>query len=187
MRRRSSGLVPLVLLLACTGAGAFGHFVGSVKSEWIDPDRRMRLLDDFAYVDRSGVEWKAPKESVINGASIPRALWTVVGSPFTGEYRNASVVHDVACDRRDRPWRDVHRMFYDACRCGGVGEQKAKLMYAAVFHFGPQWTTNGTLIVAMRTKPIEEELKSLQVFVESTNPSLEAIEKFVPPGDEPPG
>jgi len=187
MRRRWLGLGPLVLLVACAGAGAFGHFVGSVKTEWIDPDRRMRLLDDFSYVDPSGVEWKAPKDAVIDGASIPRALWTIVGSPFTGEYRNASVVHDVACVRRDRPWQDVHRMFYDACRCGGVGEQKAKLMYGAVFHFGPRWTSDGRLIVLARTKPIEEELESLQAFVESTNPSLEAIEKFVPPGEEPPG
>ena len=46
---------------------------------------------------------------------------------------------DVACVERSRPWRDVHRMFYEACRCGGVAAVTAKMMYYAVFHFGPRW------------------------------------------------
>ena len=37
------------------------------------------------------------------------------------------------------PWHDVHRMFYEACRCGGVGERKAKTMDWAVHNFGPRW------------------------------------------------
>src|SRR5437773_7102558 len=133
----------LLLAAACNHSGAFGHFVGTVKTEWIEPNRRMRLLDDFAYVDAKGVEWKAPKGSVVDGASIPQVLWSVVGSPYTGEYRNASVVHDVACEKRDKPWQDVHRMFYEACLAGGVAEQKAKLMYAAVYHFVPKCAPGG--------------------------------------------
>jgi hypothetical protein len=30
-------------------------------------------------------------------------------------------------------------MFYEACRCGGVDQKKAKLMYWAVYRFGPRW------------------------------------------------
>lgn len=30
-------------------------------------------------------------------------------------------------------------MFFDACRCGGVGPVQANTMYYAVFHFGPRW------------------------------------------------
>ena len=41
---------------------------------------------------------------------------------------------------RDRPWQEVHRMFHDACRCGGVGAAKAATMYYAVYQFGPRWT-----------------------------------------------
>src|SRR5712692_9140850 len=33
-------------------------------------------------------------------ASIPRAFWSVIGGPLEGQYRNASVFHDVACDQK---------------------------------------------------------------------------------------
>ena len=105
----------------------YGKFVGTVKSEWVESDRKMKLLEDFIYIDPSGDQWEAPKESIIDGASIPRLLWTMVGSPFAGDYRNASVVHDVACDQKSAPWKNVHRMFFYACRCGGVGEKKQSL------------------------------------------------------------
>lgn len=170
----------LIIAAACNHTGPFGHFVGTVKTEWIEPDRKMRLLDDFAYVDPAGAEWKAPKGSVVDGASIPQVLWSVVGSPYTGEYRNASVVHDVACAKRNKPWQDVHRMFYEACRAGGVGEEKAKLMYAAVYHFGPKWAPGGASLFFMRTMPVEKEFAQLKTFVEQENPSLEQIEKFEP-------
>lgn len=54
-------------------------------------------------------------------------------------YRDASVIHDVACVARTRPWREVHETFYFAMRASGVGEVQAKVMYAAVYHFGPRW------------------------------------------------
>jgi hypothetical protein len=62
------------------------------------PDRRMILEAAFRYKDPKGKTWDAPAKWSIDGASIPRALWTLVGSPYTGNYRLASIVHDVACD-----------------------------------------------------------------------------------------
>jgi Protein of unknown function (DUF1353) len=171
----------IALAVGCgPGGGKFGHFQGKVKTEWIEANRKMQLLEDFGYVDARGVEWPAPKGSIIDGASIPQVLWSVVGSPYTGEYRNASVVHDVACVRRDRPWQDVHRMFYEACRAGGVGEQKAKLLYAAVYHFGPRWAPGGASMLFVRTMPVEQEFAQLKTYVETGDRSLEEIEKFSP-------
>lgn len=175
---KSVALAALIVAAACSRPGPFGHFVGTVKTEWIEPDRKMRLLDDFSYVDAKGTTWAAPKDSVVDGASIPQILWSVVGSPYTGEYRNASVVHDVACVKRDKPWQDVHRMFYEACRAGGVGEQKAKLMYSAVYHFGPKWAPGGAAMFFMRTMSEEEEFAQLKSYVESGDRSLEDIESF---------
>jgi hypothetical protein len=179
-RRRWVAVAAALAALACPDSGTFGRFVGSVKTEWVEADRRMRLLDDFVYVAAKGTEWKAPKGSLIDGASIPRVLGTAVGSPFTGEYRTASVVHDVACEKRHRPWKDVHRMFYEASRCGGVGEEKAKIMYAAVYHFGPRWSPNGTLMAFARSRPVDEDFARLKSFVESEDPTLDAIEGFDP-------
>jgi hypothetical protein len=179
MRRFVGAL--LLVVFACSGSGEqFGHFEGTVKTEWVEANRKMQLLENFDYVDPRGTRWPAPKGSIIDGASIPQVLWSVVGSPYTGEYRNASVVHDVACVKRDRPWQDVHRMFYEACRAGGVGEQKAKLMYAAVYHFGPRWSPGGTSMFFLRTMPVEEEFAQLKSYVESGDRSLEQIEKFAP-------
>ena len=62
---------------------------------------------------------------MVNSASIPAPLWSTVGSPYTGPYRRASIVHDVACAAADhaadprtaRPAAD--HMFYQACLAGG--------------------------------------------------------------------
>jgi len=122
---------------------AFGRYEGEVVAKWITDDLEMELVEPFAYVDPSGKRWTAPKGSVINGASIPSMFWSVIGGPFEGRFRKASVLHDAACDEKTEPWQNVHRMFYDACRCSRVGVGKAQTMYWAVYHFGPRWTEDG--------------------------------------------
>ena len=117
----------------------WGRFVGDVVAKWSDNGRDMTLVEPFAYVDPRAVRWDAPAGAVVNGASIPRAFWSLIGGPFEGRFRNASVVHDVACEIRTREWQAVHRMLYEACRCGGVAIATAKTMYYAVWHFGPRW------------------------------------------------
>ena len=121
-----------------------GFFSATPKLDFIDtpgvPNRNVRVIDDFTFTEAAnGTVWDAPVGSIIDGASIPRVLWTLVGSPFTGDYVYASIVHDVACDTRRRPWRDTHYMFYLACLAGGTRRGRAKLMYLAVRNFGPRW------------------------------------------------
>lgn len=171
-------------------AGEFGYFEGEVEAVWLDDHRHMKLKANFAYIDARGKRWLAPTHSLIDGASIPRPLWSFFGSPFEGAYRKASVVHDVACDQMKESWEDVHRMFYEACRCGGVGERKAKLMYWAVYHFGPRWmkgvsfaphywkSQNGDqtgTVQFIPDPPSEETLKAAEAYFESHDPSLEEI------------
>ena len=126
---------------------AQAFFQGEVQTQWLveaasagdGTDRRMQLLEDFAFVDANGTRWLAPSGHVIDGASIPRILWSVAGSPYTGAYRRASVLHDVACDERSVPSKLVHRMFYDAMICDGVDKAQALEFYTAVRLFGPSW------------------------------------------------
>lgn len=103
----------------------------------------MKLLEDFSFVDKRGVSWLAPAGSIVDGASIPRILWPVVGSPFAGRYRRASVLHDVACQERRRPWKKVHKMFYQAMRADNTPKAQAKQMYKVVRMFGPRWDEDG--------------------------------------------
>ncbi|MBF8275536.1 MAG: hypothetical protein HW390_609 [Candidatus Brocadiaceae bacterium] len=136
------------------------YFEGSVITEWLKQsghDRDMKLLDDFKFFD-SKMWWVAEKGAVINGASIPQAFWSTVGSPFVGDYRRASVLHDVACDKKEQPHKKVHRMFYDAMICDGVSTSKAKLMYQAVRIFGPKWDKQKHLIAPPNFTDISRDI-----------------------------
>lgn len=116
--------------------GNYGNFSGNPKTEWlidpVNPDRNMKLLEDFTYTDPQGKLWLAPKDAIINGASIPRPLWTAVGSPYTDDYRRASIVHDVACGDKKVSRKDADVMFYYACQAGGCSPSQARILYIGV-------------------------------------------------------
>lgn len=178
----------------------WGRFEGQVVASWDADGRLMTLREDFAYVDPTGKRWLAPAGTVVDGASIPRLFWTVIGSPFSGRYRNASVVHDIECDEMREPWQDVHRMFYEACRAGGVEEAQAKVMYYAVYHFGPRWEliaedvveqmigADGQLVEREVTvqhvvrvdppPPTPEEVEQVKAYIIEEAPEPEALERF---------
>jgi len=131
-----------------------GTFSSNPKTEWLTEDgadRNMRMLDDFWYDDPAGRRWKAPKGSVINGASIPEALWSSVGSPYTGEYRRASIVHDVACSSEGVDRKEADEMFYFACLAGGCSKTQAKLLYLGV-RIG-SWAAGYKLVAAHAAVP----------------------------------
>lgn len=133
----------------------YGKFSDNPQTEWLvdpaGPDRDMILLRDFWYQDPDGRRWTAPRGSRINGASIPRPLWTVVGSPYIDDYRSASIVHDVACDNPAIPRRDADRMFYFACLAGGCSKAQARLLYLGV-RVG-DWAINvGNLVLPNRLR-----------------------------------
>lgn len=128
------------------------HFIGTVDARWNLDGLTMTLLRDFHYVDGRGSDWDAEKGLVTDGASIPRIAWTIMGSPFTGAYRNAAVIHDAACIRKDHSWERTHEVFYEAMLTSHVSSLQAKLMYAAVFFKGPRWTLQTAIIVPQDIK-----------------------------------
>lgn len=120
-------------------ARARGTFVGRVVAEWLPDNRNMKLLEPFEFVASDGRRWPVPGGTIVDGASIPQAFWSITGGPFEGAYRSASVVHDYYCLTRTRRHKDVHRVFYDGMLASGVGDKRAWLMYQAVDRFGPSW------------------------------------------------
>lgn len=172
--------IALLLLPALATAEEWGQFLGTVRAEWLEDGRRMRLLDNFGYRDPAGRTWTTPRGTIVDGASIPRVFWTYIGGPFEGKYRNASVLHDFECDERKRPWKAVHRLFYNASRRAAVGPIKAKIMYGAVFHFGPRWEQHASILSmmaegrALRTD--EDFLRMAELIERNGEISLEAIE-----------
>jgi len=112
----------------------------------------MQLLKTYSYDDPKGIRWLAPEGSIIDGASIPQALWSISGSPFSGLYRDASVMHDVYCASKSRDHDLTHNMFWDLMIASGVDEDKADRMWWAVAHFGPQWDTIGKALAETKEK-----------------------------------
>ena len=106
------------------------------------------------------------------------------------------MVHDVACEERTSKWEDVHNMFYEACRCGGVSWGQAKTMYYAVYNFGPRWqvsTPGGAPLAAFGTgvpglgaasfssKPVAvdpQDLRAVMDYIQKNNPSLAELRQL---------
>ena len=117
-----------------------GRYEGRAVVELLDEGRVVSLVEAFSYIDYLSQRWDVPSGAKVDGASIPRALWTLVGAPFEGRYRNASIIHDWFCDRRNRPWQRVHEIFYEAMLTSGVSKVQASMLYAGVRLGGPRWS-----------------------------------------------
>jgi hypothetical protein len=193
-----------VLLIGCAGgrkpnwtlgaeqAHKWGYYSGLPEARWDSDGRNMTLLNELRYTDPQGVVWIAPAGSTVDGASIPRSLWSIMGGPFEGKYRNASVLHDVAYEQHNRPWEDCDRMFYNAMRCSGVGAVEAKTMYYSLYKFGRHWkfpirrakrVKEKELQVASseeipRAIPVNaDQINEARDWIKSAEPSLEQIEQ----------
>jgi hypothetical protein len=185
------------LLLGCAGdrtpawvRGAskqqnkWGHYSGYVEARWENDGRNMTLLSELRYTDPDGVVWIAPAGSQVDGASIPRSLWSIMGGPFEGRYRNASVLHDVAYDQHNKPWQVCDRMFYNAMRCSGVSAVNAGTMYYALRKFGHHWKAPkaepvkvGEEIVA-RAEPVNQgDINATRDWIRNSDPSLQQIDQ----------
>ena len=140
----------------------WGYYSGDPILKWNSDGRTMTVMSEFSYTDPHGLVWDAPAGSVTDGASIPRYLWSLIGGPFEGRYRNASILHDVAYEKHNRPWQDCDRMFYYAMRCSGVNAGEAKTMYYALFKFGHHWK-----FPIKRAKPVKYQGELADLFIVS--------------------
>jgi Protein of unknown function (DUF1353) len=182
MGRRNHRLRSILIacyLLALTVAGqTLGLFSGEVKTKWNSTNRTMTLLEDFSYTDPNGRLWLAPKGWVIDGASIPKIAWSFVGGPFDDLYRDASVIHDVYCDQKSRAWESVHKVFFQAMTTSKVPTWKAKVMFAAVFHFGPRWPRKVTVPLVPANKPESAVARALKDAARGSTGKLLAVHKL---------
>ncbi len=131
-------------------ASNFGHFQGVInitkegvkncpKSDYGSEDANFIVKSKITYIDPKGEKWSVPVGACVNGASIPRAFWTIAGAPWTGKYIKSAMVHDHQCTIRKRSSSAVHRAFYYSMRAEGVSGAKARAMYYSVLAFGPRW------------------------------------------------
>jgi hypothetical protein len=135
--------LPVIFFAAALPCVCFGQAIGSFSGELVLralPDGRvMELVQPLTYTDSRGISWPVPAGVKVDGASIPSVFWSIIGAPYTGKYREASIIHDYYCQTRSRHWKAVHRVFLDGMNARGVDPVQAKLMYLAVYRFGPRW------------------------------------------------
>lgn len=109
---------------------------------------------ELVYETRDGKVITVPKGYVSDGASIPRWLWSVAGSPFTGRYVPAAFVHDYLCQvglegKPEASWADTHKIFYEAmldngCPKHGLKGAVAKYRAVRIGMFFKRWKYDGS-------------------------------------------
>jgi Protein of unknown function (DUF1353) len=141
--RPTPAVVSFLMALCCWACGAdaqkAGRFDGELVLRVLPDGRNMELLRPFRYIDSHDVAWPVPVGTRVDGASIPSVFWSLIGAPYTGKYREASVIHDYYCASKSRHWKAVHKVFLDGMLARGVDKVQAQLMYLAVYRFGPRW------------------------------------------------
>jgi hypothetical protein len=71
-----------------------------------------------------------------DGATIPRACWPIVGSPFDAEVMRAAAGHDLGYWLRLWPKRELDDWFRETMVADGVAKWRADAMHRAVRAFG---------------------------------------------------
>ena len=159
--------------------------------------RAFEVVDAFTFVDGNNQRWTAPPGTLTDGASIPQFFLSFTGDPMSPEFRAAAVVHDAFCgmDNKDgasyhqKPWEDVHHMFYEACLACGTPKLKALTLYAAVRLGGPRWTMDKetgketSKDVSLRDivpqERLVQEMRRCKDFIETENPSVEEVDAWM--------
>jgi uncharacterized protein YraI len=174
-------------------AGVQPGFYGELLLRPLPDGRNMQVAQSFGFVDSQARKWEVPVGAVTDGASIPQAFWSIIGSPFSGKYRLAAVIHDHFCATKHRKWKDTHDAFYETMLASGEGKKKALLMWAAVYRFGPRWLQSESVcwgtcagesvyVESMEIRPTYSEREFLKIKAEvekSQDVSLEELRKFV--------
>lgn len=128
-------------------ANLWGTMRGEVVTIWLRPKtkrREHRLMQvhpdtTLRFERMTGETIYALVGLIFDGASIPVWAWPLIGSPFTGRYREAAVIHDTLCFLRDRPSKQAHWVFREDILALGVGRVRARLMYVALLIGGSKW------------------------------------------------
>ena len=93
------------------------------------------VIEPLVYDDGLVILQVNPKFD-FDGASIPKALWSIVGSPMTDGYQRAGCLHDALYAGHIFPKEICDRYFLEAMKSDGVGYVKRYAMYLAVRAFG---------------------------------------------------
>lgn len=137
-----------------------------------------KLLAPYWYEGKDGKRWTVPSGYVVNGGSIPQAAWSFIGGPWSGKYRNATVIHDYLACERIATSEYVHQLFLDGMLESGVPRIKAWIMYKAVLVGGGVWSDVPGFVGQDPTPVAPGELEKLEDYLENNDLTLEELESL---------
>lgn len=177
------------LWAAATTADA-GSYSGRVVVELLDDIEfvhKLRLLEDFSFVDDSGKLWLARKGGIVDDESVPREFQMLPGLPYVGEYRKAAVMHAYFRRAKTEPWKQVHRALFESSVEEGVTELEAKTLYAVVYAGGWRWETRDSSCyrschaasesLAWKPAITAAEIAPVLQWISNDEPDLDAIDR----------
>ena len=168
-----------------------GSFEGRVVVEWLDDPfvPTMRLVRSFAYREPQGKVWAVPQGHIIKGRGMPPLFRHLIGQPFYGSFRKASIIYDHATQEMKEPWDQAQLMFLEASMAEGVNESEAKAMYMLLRAQGSRWEVPGSRCYGSchgKTEPLlwrpvvdEVVVNDLLGWVRRDNPSILQIDQLV--------
>ncbi len=95
-----------------------------------------KIYVDYWYVHRDQFNIQIKEGYKYDGASIPRFWWRVAGTPFTGKYTVASLVHDALYSAEIFPRKKCDLIFLEIMEDYKVGYFSRLSKYNAVRWFG---------------------------------------------------
>ena len=94
------------------------------------------ILSEDKTVESLGYSITVKKGFDFDGASIPKWLWSIYGSPLNGNYVVASLIHDGLYASQKVSKSIADKIFLDVMKQSNVGYIKRTSMYLAVKMFG---------------------------------------------------
>lgn len=91
----------------------------------------IEITEDYVFHYKSNNYW-IPKGFRFDGASIPRAFWSIIGSPFHPDYIEAALVHDWCFATWCLNFKETNAVFKRNLKNAGVGYIRRILMWSAV-------------------------------------------------------
>lgn len=107
-------------------------FTGEMRTAWLPDGLLMRVDAAPVFTDAKGRRWTIRPGRVIDGASIPRSLWSITGGPYEGLYRVPAGLHDDAYNTLGVAKLDADLMLLEACLELGCPRLLAEVLYEGV-------------------------------------------------------
>lgn len=107
----------------------FNHI--NLDIQFLEDGKSIRVKTDYYFL-LNGETLCIPAGFTCDGASIPKCLWPILGSPFVGLHRGGCILHDFlyAIGYKNRKFSDY--AMYSVMREDGTGWVKANLIYTGV-------------------------------------------------------